>query len=166
MIYAERARGLAKKNPEKELQAVLAAARMTDSRPGGRKHSPLYQWLWARHHDLKDELNPPRRPNWIALAQQFDALGIVNGNGKSPSPFTVRQTWVKVDRAIRAVGTEPIRKPRGRAKRAGLPASTPAPVPAADPSPAVEPAEGEKLGRFKFGFASEKYPTKPTKGKK
>lgn len=144
----------------KELQQVLEAARTTTGRPGGRKHSPLYEWLWARHKDMAVELNPPRTPNWTALAKQFGALGIFDGNGKAPKPVTVRQTWVKVDRDMGVVGAEPIRKPRGRANpqpRTPKPASE---APASAARPVENPAETPP----RFAFAKPKDWTKTDKG--
>lgn len=126
-----------------ELQEVLEAARTTIGRPRGRRHSPLYEWLWARHKDLIVELNPPRTPNWTALAKQFGAMGIYDGEGKEPKPVTVRQTWVKVDRDMGAVGAVPIRKPRGRASRQEQPPPTPA-------SPAPVPAVPDDDNPFGF----------------
>ena len=116
-----------------DLQAVVAAARTTTGRSGGPRHSPLYEWLWARYSDMAVELNPPRTPNWAALADQFGALGVFDGKGGPPLAVTVRQTWGKVRQQKQAVaaGEVKARKPRGK-----VPASqTATPEAAAQPAP-------------------------------
>lgn len=155
------------------LQAILSAARAPAARRGPQ-HSPLYEWLWARHGTLAAELNPPRTPNWKAIAERFAKMGVLDGKGQPPTPVVVRKTWVKVNRAKEVVaggGVPPRRKGRKPAAGAERPAdqarpgpSTPAPAtPAASLGmlpPGIEPPE--EAPKYTFKFAKAKDWTKET----
>ena len=137
----------------REFQAVLAAARAVTGRSGGPRHSPLYEWLWAHHGELATELNPPRTPNWPALAKQFGMLGVFDGAGKTPLPVTVRQTWAKVNRDKEAVASGTAKKRTRRPKAAVAPPSRPfaSALPAPDPPPpASEPFEDAPMPRLRL----------------
>jgi len=148
------------------LQEIMAAARAPAARRAPR-HSPLYEWLWARHTTLAAELNPPRTPNWTAVAEGFAKLGVVDGKAQPPTPVVVRKTWTKVSRAKEVValgGVLQRRRGRNPATEAGQPASsTPGgAVPAARLGmlpPGIEPPE-EAPRRYTFQFASAKDWTK------
>lgn len=154
-----------------ELREAVAAARLQLGKRATGAHSPLYEWLWTRHSGMAPELNPPRTPNWTALAKTFGALGVFDGKGQAPKPVTVRQTWVKVNRAKELIalgGTPPRRRSKNPTAHAQASPSTPAAtVPAANLGmlpPGIEPAEKEPP-RFTFKFASAKDWTKePNKG--
>jgi len=148
------------------LQEIMAAARAPAARRGPR-HSPLYEWLWTRHGTLAAELNPPRTPNWTAVAEGFAKLGVVDGKAQPPTPVVVRKTWTKVSRAkeVVALGGVPQRR-KGRNPAAGI--ERPAPLTPGDAIPAaklgmlppgIEPP-GEAPRRFTFQFASAKDWTK------
>ncbi len=120
---------------------------------------------------MAPELNPPRTPNWTALAKTFGALGVFDGKGQTPKPVTVRQTWVKVNRAKELIalgGTPPPRRGKNPTAHAQATPSPPATTPPAANlgmlPPGIEPAEKEPP-RFTFKFASAKDWTKePNKG--
>ncbi len=145
---------------------IIAAARAQPGKPGGAQHSPLYEWLWAHYSDMASELNPPRTPNWVALAKQFGALGVFDGKGQVPRPITVRQTWSKVnrDKEVVAAGGLPRRR-RGkgsalapvlaveRIERPANQAQPTTPTPA-QPSPGIETVEpAPPEGRYQFRLA-------------
>ncbi len=139
---------------------------------GGRgpRHSPLYEWLWARHETLAAEFNPPRTPNWKTVAEGFAESGIVDGKGQPPTPVVIRKTWLKVNRAkeVVASGGLPQRKGKNPVGSSQPAPSTPAHVASAVNKgmlpPAIEPPEGEPP-KYKFEFASAKDWTKePNKG--
>lgn len=139
------------------LQEIMAAACAPAAKRGPR-HSPLYEWLWARHGTLAAELNPPRTPNWAAVAEGFARLGIVDGKAQPPTPVVVRKTWTKVNRAkaVAALGRVPQRR-RSRNPAAGggaVPAGQRGMLPLG-----IEPPE-EEPPRYTFEFASVKDWTK------
>ncbi len=141
------------------LQEIMAAACAPAARRGPR-HSPLYEWLWARHGTLAAELNPPRTPNWSAVAEGFARLGVVDGKAQPPTPVVVRKTWTKVNRAkaVVALGGVPQRR-RSRNPAAGgdaVPAAQRGMLPPGIESPEEEPP------RYTFKFASPKDWTKET----
>ncbi len=142
------------------LQEVLSAAHAPDTRRGPR-HSALYEWLWTRHTSLAHALNPPRTPNWTAMAGRFAKLGIVDGKGQPPTPVLVRRTWLKVNRAkeLVALGAVP---PRRRGKTPvpvdGQPAGPSSQALPGPPTPtlllpAFEPVEVEPEPKYQFRFA-------------
>lgn len=148
-----------------EFREVVAAARLHSGKPTTRKHSALYEWLWTRYSGMARELNPPRTPNWAALANKFGALGILDGKGQAPRPITVRQTWAKVKQAKKAVALGGVTRRWGgenpaavAAPPAAQPQATP-PTPATTPMPAqlppgIEPAEPDPPeGRYRFRLA-------------
>jgi len=151
------------------LHQIVSLARVPAKRRGPR-HSPLYEWLWARHDTLAVELNPPRTPNWKAVAEGFAELGVVDGKGQMPTPVVVRKTWLKVSRAKAAVASGVL--PRRKGKKPAGPLQ-PAPSTHAHAAsavnngmlpPAIEPPE-EEPPKYKFEFASAKDWTKePNKG--
>ncbi len=161
-----------------ELHEAVTAARLQLGKRTTGAHSALYEWLWTRYSGMAPELNPPRTPNWTALAKTFGALGVFDGKGQAPKPVTVRQTWVKVNRAkeLIALGGAPRRR-RGKnltaaaeplaAQAQAIPSTPAAPLPAANLGMlphGIEPAE-EAPPRFTFKFASAKDWTKePNKG--
>lgn len=142
-----------------ELRQALAAARSQPGRRATGAHSPLYEWLWARYNGMAPELNPPRTPNWTALAKTFGALGVFDAKGQSPKPVTVRQTWAKVSRAKGTVvaGGVPRRRrgknPAATAEPPAIQAQAPLPTPSQLP-PGIQPAEPDPPeGRYQFRFA-------------
>jgi len=150
-----------------ELREAVTAARLQLGKRATGAHSPLYEWLWARYNGMAPELNPPRTPNWTALAKTFGALGVFDGKGQAPKPVTVRQTWAKVNRAkeVVALGGVPQRR-RGRNPAAGI--EPPAPSTPGDAvsaarlgmlPPGIEPPE-KAPRRYTFEFASAKDWTK------
>ena len=155
------------------LQQIVSLARVPAGRRGPR-HSPLYEWLWARHETLAAEFNPPRTPNWKTVAEGFAELGIVDGKGQSPTSVVIRKTWLKVNRAKEAIASGMVPRRKGKTPAAGLAGqsqvvpSTPAhATPAGNngmlPS-GIEPPE-EEPPEFEFKFFSAKDWTKePNKG--
>ena len=140
-----------------ELRQALAAARSHVGRRSTGTHSPLYEWLWARHDGMAPELNPPRTPNWAALAKTFGALGVFDAKGQPPKPVTVRQTWVKVSRA-KGGAADVSRQRRGKivavaSNPSAAQAKATLPAPDRHP-PDIQPAEPEPPGgRHKFRLA-------------
>ena len=144
--------------PGVDLASILAAARKrSPGERGGR--SSVYQLMWDDHAHLAPELNPPRRPNWRAVAEVLGRQGLLDGAGQAltaASAETVRKTWWKVNRDKQAVATGEGRRPRAAAP------SQAAPAPSAAKGmlpPGVEPAE-EEPPRFTFQFARAKDWTK------
>ena len=114
---------------------------------------------------MAPELNPPRTPNWTALAKTFGTLGVFDAKGQAPKPITVRQTWAKVRRAKGVVALGGV--PHGRrGKNPAAAAEPPAdqaqatmPTPATTPTPAqlppgIKPVEPDPPeGRYQFRLA-------------
>ena len=157
-----------------EFREVVAAARLHSGEPATRRHSPLYEWLWARYTGMARELDPPRTPNWAALAKKFGALGILDGKGQAPRPVTVRQTWAKVKQAKGVVASGVVPRRKGKNPAAGPERLAGQPQPASSApvhaTPAgnngmlpsgIEPPE-EEDSEFKFEFMSAKDWTKVT----
>lgn len=150
------------------LQQIVSLARV----PAGRRgplHSPLYEWLWARSDTLAAELNPPRTPNWKAIAEGFAKAGVVDGKGQAPTPVVVRKTWLKVHRAKETVtsGELPLRR-KGKpsavgSQRVAGQSHPPLPTPASAASaisngmlpPGIEPPEEPPTYTFKFAKAKD-----------
>lgn len=61
--------------------------------------SPLYRWLWNHRDTIAARMT---RPDWKAMAACFASAGVTDGSGKPPTPTTVRQTWWKVERDMKA----------------------------------------------------------------
>ena len=65
-----------------DLDSILAAARQRSlGHRGGR--SPVYDLMWDHHARLVPELNPPRRPNWCAVAEVLGRQGLLDGAGQA-----------------------------------------------------------------------------------
>lgn len=145
--------------PGVDLASILAAAReRSPEERGGR--SPVYQVMWDDHAHLAPELNPPRRPNWRAVAEVLGRQGLLDGAGQAltaASAETVRKTWWKVNRDKQAVAAGGGQR-RPRAAASSQAASTPSAAKGMLP-PGVEPAE-EEPSRFTFKFARAKDWTK------
>ena len=136
------------------LEEFLKAAKSQESDRPRRGHSALYEWMWEHASVLAAELNPPRRPNWDALARVAAADGLTDGAGKPPTGSTVRQTWWKVRKEKeRSDQGPPVRKPRGKRPKVSASAAPVVPV-------EVRPVEPEGIGdppkRPRFGVAKLK----------
>lgn len=122
---------------------------------GRSSHSPLYEQMWNDFESLAPILNPPRRPYWRGVAQEFGKVGITDGFGNAPSSDTVRKTWWRVRRDKKKVLlTSSSRRARSRPLQDG---QSPEPPPARPPvmsdfhgAPAEE---GDTLGRPQFAPA-------------
>jgi hypothetical protein len=137
-------------------------------------HSPLYEWLWARHETLAAEFNPPRTPNWRTIADGFAELGIVDGKGQPPTSVVVRKTWLKVNRAKGVVASGVVPRRKGKKPAAGPERLAGQPQPASSTPVHATPAgnngmlpfgiepPGEEESEFKFEFMSAKDWTKVT----
>lgn len=166
--------------PGVDIASILAAARERGtSRRGGR--SPVYELMWDDHAHLASELNPPRRPNWRAVAEVLGRQGVLDGAGQpltATSAETVRKTWWKVNRdkqAVAAGTTRQRRQAAGADRAAGTladqaRAGTAIPLTPAHAAPAardgmlpsgVEPPE-EQAPKYTFKFAKAKDWTKET----
>lgn len=101
---------------EADLDNILAAARRRPSEGARRGHSPLYEWMWSRAEQLAPELDPPRTPNWTAMAEEFQRAEVMDGQGRAPTAETVRKTWWKVrkDRLRQASGGTVLQVPAAR----------------------------------------------------
>ncbi|WP_140886540.1 hypothetical protein [Muricoccus nepalensis] len=65
----------------------------------GKGRSPLYRWMREHYDRLVPLLD---RPDWEAVAAEFQAAGITHGgSGATLSATTTRQTWWKVKRDLR-----------------------------------------------------------------
>ncbi|MBB5696045.1 hypothetical protein FHS87_004113 [Roseomonas pecuniae] len=129
------------------LHAILAAAKRRPAGGTRKAHSPLYEWMWAHASDLVAELNPPRTPNWQAIAEEFQRAQVTDGQGRPPTAERVRKTWWKVRADRRAQeGGEAVRQAPRRAVLPPPVQETPAPQPA-EASSEHEPASP------RFGFA-------------
>lgn len=115
-------------------EEVIAAAREQAGRRGPA-HSPLYEWLWSRHESLVPELDPPRTPNWRAMAAKLAEKGVMAGPApgtdepRAPTGDLVRRTWAKVvrDKARQAAGV--VRRGRRSPPAATRGEAEPAPTP-------------------------------------
>jgi hypothetical protein len=166
--------------PGVDIASILAAAR--ERTPNGRSgRSPVYELMWDDHPHLASELNPPRRPNWRAVAEALGKQGVLDGAGQAltaMSAETVRKTWWKVNRDKQAVAAGMVRQRRqaaGADRTAGPPANqaragTVIPSAPADTTPAaslgmlppgIEPPE-EQPPKYTFKFAKAKDWTKET----
>jgi len=148
-----------------DVQEILAVLRDTPARARGG-HSPIYLWLWRHHGQLQEELDPPCRPDWPALAAELGKRGVVDGAGKPPTAERTRKAWWQVSRDKAAVAAGTVRR-RGKASAAvaGQPASQARPSSSAPdlPLPFFEPVEAvevEPERKYTFQFASAKDWTK------
>lgn len=135
---------------EAELGAILAAAKRRPDGGARKPHSPLYEWMWARAERLATELNPPRTPNWEAIAEEFRRAKVLDGQGKAPTAERVRKTWwqVRADRR-RQQGGEAVRP-------AAKQPAVPPPPPLAQEMPSAQQGEGsseDEQPAPRFGFA-------------
>lgn len=58
--------------------------------------STLHRWMIVNRKEFADLLRELGRPDWKVLAEIFGEEELTDGEGKSPSSETSRQTWHKV----------------------------------------------------------------------
>ena len=93
---ARGAEGMVTKDSPLTVHDVIGAARKQTGRRAASR-TPAYEWLWDRHDALAPELNPPRKPNWNAVAAEFEAKGI-HGRDGPISARALRKAWLDVTR--------------------------------------------------------------------
>jgi hypothetical protein len=76
-----------------DIDAVVKAV----TRPNER--STLFRWLYE-HHDELVEAVKGKRIIWRAFCALFADAGLVNGNGRTPTERTARETWYRVRREV------------------------------------------------------------------
>lgn len=108
----------------REIQEALAA--------NEQRRSPVYLWMSRNRENLLKAFSD-RRPDWIAITALLKRRGINDSTGKPPTVKAVRQTWMRMNRAL-AAGR--IRQPRRSVER---PRPAPPPPP---PPPTVRPVTG------------------------
>ena len=118
---------------------IVAAAGEGAGPKAGRVRSPLYGLLWDQYETLAPALNPPRTPNWEAVAREVAAAGVPDGKGQTPKAATVQKTWSKVvdDKDRLARGLIPVKR---RRRKAGDVAPLPAPGKGVPPPCPFDPA--------------------------
>lgn len=89
----------------RSVKQVLEAARRPDNR-----RSPVFAWMWKYRAQLEHALaDKVLGLSWSALAENFAKMGVHDRTGKPPKSETVRQTWVKVQKAAGS-RTKPVGK--------------------------------------------------------
>lgn len=91
----------------------LERLRQAAAEPGHGRWSPLRRWLEANRDGFAAAL--PKRPNWVAIAKEFAAMGLTDGAGKPPTAAVANLTWhrvkegkqAKVEKAERVVKERP-----------------------------------------------------------
>jgi len=96
------------------------------------RRSPLFIYMLEPFDELDGVFETAGRPNWKALAVEFDRAGLKDIKGRPPSDSVARNTWIKVRalvaRRAASAGNRPIAKVGPR------PAATPPePPPVSDP---------------------------------
>lgn len=130
-------------------ERLVAAAGEGSGPKGGRVRSPLYGLLWDEYQVLAPALNPPRTPNWEAVAREAAAAGVLDGRGQMPKAATVQKTWSKVvdDKDRAAKGLIPAKRRRRKAGDLRPPLGPDAPAkPASTPHPTA-PDDAFKIVR-------------------
>lgn len=75
-------------------------------------HSNLYRWMHRHRFKMKARIEH-ERPDWVALADAFAELGLMDRTGKPATAETARKTWYQVRKAmLKADETPPVRKTR------------------------------------------------------
>jgi hypothetical protein len=122
------------------LERIAAAAQ------SGKGRSPLYRWMWNHYERLAEVLD---RPDWDAVAREFETAGIRATTGTALTGTTVRQTWWKVRRDK---GAPPRKRSVDRGTTTSAPSPTPAP-PTPRPKPSTWPPDDGEPERPKFAPA-------------
>lgn len=79
--------------------AEIVAAMRSQPAKGRGQRSPLYLWLRQNHARLLEEFTASA-PSWPGLASALGKSGILNGEGKPPTPEGARTVWYRVRRDL------------------------------------------------------------------
>lgn len=82
--------------------AQIVAKMRSDPAKGRGQRSPLYLWLRQNHARLLEEF-ATNAPSWPGLAAALGDNGILNGEGKRPTPEGARTVWYRVRREMSGV---------------------------------------------------------------
>lgn len=87
-----------KEGEDLEVRSMIEAAHSRSQR------SPLYRWFWRHFDALEPEF---RRPNWQAVADKANDLGLRAVGDRPVTKDTARQTFAKVREAKKAAPARP-----------------------------------------------------------
>lgn len=69
--------------------------------PKRSRHSALYLWFRRNHPHVAREFGA-NGVNWPDFARALGQAGLLDRDGKPPTPATAKQTWYRVCREVRA----------------------------------------------------------------
>jgi hypothetical protein len=120
-----------------DVAGALEAMKSASRGPGVR--SPVYEWL-AAQHDALSAAFAKRPPSWKALARYLADGGIMNVDGRPPTPASVRSSWIRLEVDIAK-----------RRNRSGLRADDPLPPPGRVPMPVADDEPAPDFSSFVKG---------------
>lgn len=130
--------------PTATVSGVVALLRQAPSRGQGRR-SPVMIWMQQNREELETAFAQDT-PAWKVIASYLGANGILNGDGRPPSPGTARSAWLRVKAEAKAKAQLAVALPVSAAPPAQVePANAAAPVLAAV-APTTLPSPHPRFG--------------------
>jgi len=80
--------------PSATVSGIVSLLRQAPSRGRGRR-SPVMIWMQQNRKELEAAFAQDA-PAWNVIASYLGSHGIMNGDGKPPTPATARSAWVRV----------------------------------------------------------------------
>lgn len=112
--------------PSPTVSGIVSLLRQAPSRGRGRR-SPVMIWMQQNRKELEAAFAQDA-PAWTVIASYLAAHGVMNGDGKPPTPAAARSAWVRVKAEAEA------KAPRVPVAQEAEPVKTVAPAP---PAPGV-----------------------------
>ena len=110
----------------------------------GAERSSLF-WYMLDHHDEFARAATGTRIRWAPLCEQFAADGLLDGEGKAPTPANARITWWNVRREVAKRRAASSAEPPVKLQPSRMPATWRPPV--AEPGRPAEPPRAPAVPR-------------------